>query len=95
MYHSFYNVGPHIAVFLGLITLGFGYWICLQAKTDTHCPKYGKFIGVLISLVAALGIACVLYLTIKRCCLANKGESWHQSHMQMVMPGETPKETKK
>lgn len=84
-YHGFQSFGPHIAVFLGLITLGFGYSICLKAQQDTKCPKFGKFIGILISLVAALGLLCVFYLTIKRCCLAQKGD-WHKNHMQMMMP---------
>ncbi|OGQ05830.1 MAG: hypothetical protein A2W61_06870 [Deltaproteobacteria bacterium RIFCSPLOWO2_01_44_7] len=84
--HSgFYSFEPHIAVFLGLMALGFGYWIFIQAKSDTSCSKLGKFFGVLISIVAALGLICILYLSIKRCCMAPKGD-WYKSHMQMMAP---------
>lgn len=82
MFHSF---SAHGAVFLGLIALGFGYWICIQARQDTKCPKWGKFLGGLISVVALLGLACVGYLSLKRCCFS-KGDPWHKMHMKMMMP---------
>lgn len=84
-YHGFYSFSTHSAVFLGLIALGFGYWICLQARQDTKCPKWGKFLGVLISLVALLGLICVGYLSIKRCCMGQKGDGY-QKHMERMMP---------
>ncbi|OGQ44748.1 MAG: hypothetical protein A3H42_05440 [Deltaproteobacteria bacterium RIFCSPLOWO2_02_FULL_46_8] len=78
---------PHIAVFLGLFALGFGYWVCLQARTDTTRPKLGKFLGGFISIVAALGLVCIFYLSIKQCCKANmaKKDDWSKTHMQMMM----------
>lgn len=84
-YFGFYSFVPHIAVFLGLIALGFGYWISLQAKASTCCSKWGKFLGVFISVVAGLGLICLFYICIQRCFLAQKGD-WHKNHMQMVMP---------
>ncbi|MBI4124574.1 MAG: hypothetical protein HY609_03310 [Deltaproteobacteria bacterium] len=96
-YHGLSSFGPHLAVFAGLITLGFGYWICLQARQDPKCPKWGKFLGILISVVAALGLLCIGYLTIKKCCRSQYGKDWHKTHMQMMMTpdaGEPAKEGK-
>ena len=93
-FYGFASFAPHIAVFLGLIAFGFGFWICQQAKASPHCPKLGKFIGGLIALVSLLGLLCIGYLTIKKCCHSQYGEDWHQKHMQMMMQPETPEKEK-
>ena len=88
MYHSFGSHGcfafvPHIAVFLGLIALGVGYWVCKEAK-DGSC-KWGKFVGYFISIVAACGLLCSFYLILKNCYKAQCG--LHSDHsMEMMMP---------
>ncbi|MBI5299875.1 MAG: hypothetical protein HY877_06245 [Deltaproteobacteria bacterium] len=85
--HGPYSFGAHIAAFLGLLALGFGYWICLQARKDTARPKLGKFLGSFISIIAALGLVCIFYLSIKQCCKANMAnkDDWSKTHMQMMM----------
>ncbi|MDP2600478.1 MAG: hypothetical protein Q8P84_07100 [Deltaproteobacteria bacterium] len=86
MHHGFFSFAPHIAVFLGLIALAFGYKVCQQAKSDATCGKWGKFVGIFISAVSLLGLACVGYLSIKRCCKMDKKDAWMEKHMQMMMP---------
>lgn len=84
-FHGLASFTPHIAVFLGLIALGFGYWICLQAKLHKDYARWGRFLGIFISVVAVLGLVCILYLSIKRCCLAQKGD-WHKNPTEMMEP---------
>lgn len=85
--HGFSSMSSHIAIFLGLIALGVGYWVCIQAHADAHCPKWGKFLGTFISVVAILGLACTAYLTVKRML---KKDSWHEKmmmgHPAIMMP---------
>ena len=46
--------------FLGLITLGVGYFVCIQGKKDpSNCGRCSKFYGALITIGAILGLVCV------------------------------------
>ena len=84
----------HIAVFLGLIALAAGYFVCLKSREDPQCGKWGRYLGMFISLVAVLGIACAVYLSIKRCCDRQDKQGWYKNHMQMMMPEGTGEESK-
>ena len=89
MSHGFFSFAPHIAVFLGLIALAFGYQVCHQAKSDACCGKWGKFVGIFVSAVSLLGLSCVGYLSIKQCCKMGKmgkDSQWMEKHMEMMMP---------
>ena len=80
---------PHIAVFLGLIALGFGYSISLQPK--------GKWVGLFIAIVAALGLVCIAYLSFAKCCHSGlASDEFYKMHMQMMAaPEVAPKIEKK
>ena len=79
----------HIAVFLGLIAMGVGYFVCVKAKSaEGSCPKWGKFLGTFITVVAALGLICTFYLSVKRCYFSSKKADWHQQHMEMISPSD-------
>lgn len=86
MHHGFYSFTPHIAVFLGLIALAFGYQVMHQAKSDACCGKWGKFVGIFVSIVSLLGILCVGYLSISKCCGMKKDAGWMEKHMEMMTP---------
>lgn len=86
MHHGFTSFGTHNAVFLGLIALAAGYWVSSQAKTDSCCGKWGKFLGGLITVVSLAGLACIGYLTIKSCGGAKCDVSDHDKMMQMMAP---------
>lgn len=81
------SMSAHIAIFLGLIALGVGYWVCIQARSDTHCPKWGKFLGLFITFVAALGLACTAYMTVRK---VMQKDPWHEKmmmgHPPIMMP---------
>ncbi len=86
MHHGFFSFAPHIAIFLGLIALAFGYQTMHQAKSDGCCGKWGKFVGVLISAVSLLGLICIAYLSIRQCCMVKKDPGWMEKHMEMMTP---------
>ena len=87
-HHEFQSFSTHIAVFLGLIALATGYLVGHQAKTDTCCGKWGKFVGGLITAVSLAGLICIAYLSIKACCGAKCDISTHE---QMEMHEAAPK----
>lgn len=78
--HHMFSFLPHAAVFLGLIALGKGYGVYLKAKAFPG-EKLGKFLGLFISLVSLLGLACIGYLTLHRCMQCQMSE-----HPAMEMP---------
>lgn len=84
--HGMVSFQPHIAVFLGLIALAIGYQVLHQAKSDACCGKWGKFVGVLVSAGALLGLVCVGYLSVKKCCSGEKESRWLERHIQKVSP---------
>ena len=86
----------HIAVFLGLIAMGVGYFVCIKAKSsEGSCPKWGKFLGAFITVIAALGLVCTFYMSVKRCFFKEKRGDWKKHHMEMMMDSEdNPDETK-
>lgn len=48
------------AWFLGLITLGIGYFVSIQGKKDPECcGKCSKIFGTIITVGALLGLICV------------------------------------
>ena len=87
-HHGFQSFSTHIAVFLGLIALAAGYGVGSSAKADSCCGKWGKFLGGFITVVAALGLLCIGYLTIKKCCMRKCDISAHE---QMEMNEGVPK----
>jgi amino acid transporter len=60
-----YGFGAHIAVAIVLIALAMGFLVCAKAQKMDCCKKWGKFIGMLITIVSLLLLICLSILCIK------------------------------
>ncbi len=80
----------HSSLALLLIALGIGAIVKYKAIKATSCQMFGKVVGMLIMIIATLGIICTLHCAYKaRNCHDGK-KACHEDMEEMKMPKGMP-----